>query len=106
MPEMRFEETEQVRLLILNGRNALVKDIILSNGSFNAAMASPREIFYNALKNKAVSIIVMHNHPSGDPTPSRERLIETGKLIGIELLDHIILGDNRYVSLKESGLAF
>lgn len=75
-------------------------------------MASPREIFYNALKNKAVSIIVMHNHPSGDPTPSREdilitkRLIETGKLIGIELLDHIILGDNRYVSLKESGLAF
>lgn len=112
MPEMRFEETEQVRLLILNGRNALVKDIILSNGSFNAAMASPREIFYNAIKNKAVSIIVMHNHPSGDPTPSREdilitkRLIETGKLIGIELLDHIILGDNRYVSLKESGLAF
>ena len=75
-------------------------------------MASPREIFYNALKNKAVSIIVMHNHPSGDPTPSREdilitkRLIETGKLIGIELLDHIILGDNLYVSLKESGLAF
>ena len=75
-------------------------------------MASPREIFYNALKNKAVSIIVMHNHPSGDPTPSREdilitkRLIETGKLVGIELLDHIILGDNRYVSLKESGLAF
>lgn len=72
----------------------------------------PERYFYNALKNKAVSIIVMHNHPSGDPTPSREdilitkRLIETGKLIGIELLDHIILGDNRYVSLKESGLAF
>lgn len=72
----------------------------------------PERYFNNALKNKAVSIIVMHNHPSGDPTPSREdilitkRLIETGKLIGIELLDHIILGDNRYVSLKESGLAF
>ena len=75
-------------------------------------MASPREIFYNALKNKAVSIIVMHNHPSGNPTPSKEdilitkRLIETGNLIGIEVLDHIILGDNRYVSLKESGYAF
>ena len=75
-------------------------------------MASPREIFYNALKNKAVSIIVMHNHPSGNPMPSKEdilitkRLIEAGKLIGIELLDHIILGDNRYISLKESGYAF
>ena len=75
-------------------------------------MASPREIFYNALKNRAVSIIVMHNHPSGNPMPSKEdilitqRLIEAGKLIGIELLDHIILGDNRYISLKESGYAF
>ena len=64
------------------------------------------------MKNKAVSIIVMHNHPSGNPMPSKEdilitkRLIEAGKLIGIELLDHIILGDNRYISLKESGYAF
>lgn len=112
MHEMRFEETEQVRVLLLNGRNALIKDVVLSNGSFNSAMASPREIFYNALKNKAVSIIVMHNHPSGNPMPSKEdilitkRLIEAGKLIGIELLDHIILGDNRYISLKESGYAF
>lgn len=109
MPSMRFLETEQVRLLILNGRNALTKDFVLSYGSFNSAMASPREIFYYALKHKAVSIILLHNHPSGEPTPSKEDLIltrrikETGKMIGIPLLDHIIIGNNRYVSLRESG---
>lgn len=109
MPMMRFLETEEVRLLILNGRNAVVRDITVSNGSFNAAMASPREIFYYALKHKAVAVILLHNHPSGDPSPSREdisvtsRLIRTGEIVGIPLLDHIIIGDNRYVSLKESG---
>ncbi len=111
MAHMKFLETEQVRLLILNGRNALTQDIIISNGSFNSAFASPREIFYNALKHKAVSIILLHNHPSGDPTPSREdimltkRLEKTGQIVGIPLLDHIIIGDNRYISLKESGYA-
>lgn len=109
MPSMRFLETEQVRLLILNGRNAAVNNLVISNGSFNSAMASPREVFYYALKHKAVAIILLHNHPSGDPSPSREDLIltkriaETGKLIGIPLLDHIIIGDNRYVSVRESG---
>ena len=109
MPKMKFLEYEQVRLLILNGRNALVEDIVISNGSFNSAMASPREVFYYALKHKAVAIILLHNHPSGDPSPSREdllltkRIAETGQLIGIPLLDHIIIGDNRYVSVKESG---
>ena len=110
MHKMKFLEYEQVRLLILNGRNAMVKDIVISNGSFNSSMASPREIFYNALKYKAVSIILLHNHPSGDPTPSREdivltqRLCEAGKLIGIALLDHIVIGDNSYVSIKERCL--
>lgn len=109
IPKMKFLECEQVRLLILNGRNVLENEIIISNGSFNSASASPREIFYNALKHKAVSVIVLHNHPSGDPSPSREdilltkRLSDTGAIIGIPLLDHIITGDNRYVSMKESG---
>ncbi len=109
MPLMRFLETEQVRLLVLNGRNVLTKEMILSSGSFNSAMALPREIFYYALKHKAVSIILLHNHPSGNAAPSREdmlltkRIAETGKLIGIPLLDHIIIGNNRYVSFKESG---
>jgi DNA repair protein RadC len=106
---MRFLETEQVRLLILNGRHSIANNLVISNGSFNAAMASPREVFYYALKHKAVAIILLHNHPSGDPSPSREdlvltrRIAQTGELIGIPLLDHIIIGDNRYVSVKESG---
>lgn len=109
MPEMRCLETEHVRLLILNSKNALTKEIELSKGSFNAAMAAPREIYYYALKHKAVSVILLHNHPSGDPSPSKEdlqltrRIADTGSIIGIPLLDHIILGDNRYISLKESG---
>lgn len=109
MQQMRYLETEQVRLLILNGKNTLMRDVVISNGSFNASFASPREIFYYALKHKAVHIILLHNHPSGDPTPSREdiyltkRLADSGKMIGIPLLDHIVLGDNRFVSLRQSG---
>lgn len=109
MPYMRFLETEQVRLLVLDGKNAVVSDKVISNGSFNAALASPREVYYYALKHKAVSVILLHNHPSGDPSPSREdmvltrRIVQAGELIGIPLLDHIVIGDNRYVSFKESG---
>lgn len=106
---MRFLETEQVRLLILDGKHVVRREIELSNGSFNASMAAPREVFYNALKHKAVSIFLLHNHPSGDPAPSRDdlvttrRIAETGQLVGIPLIDHIIIGDNRYISLRESG---
>ncbi len=110
MAQMRMLETEQVRLLILNGKNVLQREIVISEGSFNSSYASPREIFYNALKHKAVHILVLHNHPSGDPTPSREdvtlthRLVQTGQLTGIPLIDHIVIGDNRYVSMKQNGL--
>lgn len=109
MNQMRFQETEQVRLLILNGKNRLQREIIISEGSFTSSVASPREIYYAAVKYKAVNILLLHNHPSGDPTPSREdlvltkRLLECGLLMGISLLDHIIIGDNRFVSLKQSG---
>ncbi len=109
MQQMRTLETEQVRLLVLNGKNVLVKDVVVSNGSFNASFASPREIFYYALKHKAVNIILLHNHPSGDPSPSKEdllltkRLLDAGEILGIPLLDHIIIGDNRFVSLKQNG---
>ncbi len=109
MPQMRFLETEQVRLLILNAKNSLTKEITVSNGSFDASPASPREIFYYAIQHKAVHIILLHNHPSGDPTPSSEdilltrRLSEIGRMVGIELLDHIVIGGNRYISLRESG---
>lgn len=109
MSFMRFLDTEQVRVLVLDGKNALTKDILLSTGSFTSSFASPREIFHFALKHKAVSIILLHNHPSGDPTPSKEdilltrRVSDAGNLLGIPLLDHIILGDDRYLSFKESG---
>lgn len=109
MSSMRCLETEQVRLLILDGKNAMKQSIIISKGSFNASYASPREIFYYALKHGAVSIILLHNHPSGDAAPSREdvrltkRLADTGELVGIPLLDHIVIGDNQFTSLKESG---
>ena len=73
-------------------------------------MISPRELFVEALQKNAVSIVLLHNHPSGDPTPSKEdvlitrRIQEAGRLIGVELLDHIVIGDNCYVSLREKGL--
>ena len=109
IPAMGFLETEQVRLLVLNARNAMVNNVVLSKGSFISAMASPREVFYYALKHKAVSVILLHNHPSGDPSPSKEdlsltrRIVRTGELIGIPLLDHIVIGAGRYVSFRESG---
>lgn len=109
MQQMRFLETEQVRLLILNGKNMLMREVIVSNGTFNSSMASPREIFYYALKHKAVNIVLLHNHPSGDPSPSREdmaatrRIFQCGRMIGTMLLDHIIIGDNRFVSFKQCG---
>lgn len=106
---MRFLETEQVRLLILDGKNALIREVVISNGSFNASMAAPREVFYTALKHRAVRILLLHNHPSGDPTPSKndvaltKRIVDTGEMVGIPLVDHIVIGDNRYVSFRESG---
>lgn len=109
MQQMRFLETEQVRLLILNGKNMLMREVIVSNGTFNSSVASPREIFYYALKHKAVCILLLHNHPSGEPAPSgaditvTKRVLQCGRMIGIPLLDHIIIGDNRYVSFRECG---
>jgi len=79
-------------------------------GSLNAAIVHPREVFRAAIKRSSASIICVHNHPSGDPTPSSEdvaltrRLMEAGEIIGIDVLDHIVIGDRRYVSLKEQGL--
>ena len=76
----------------------------------NASLVTPRELFIEALQKNAVSIIILHNHPSGDPSPSREdmlttkRILDAGALIGIELLDHIIIGNNCYISFREEGM--
>ncbi len=96
--------------MMVNSRGALIGESDISKGTVNASVITPREIFIEALKRQAVGIVVMHNHPSGDPAPSEEDIVLTkrvktaGSLIGIELLDHIIIGNNCYVSLREEKL--
>ncbi|MCC8059320.1 MAG: DNA repair protein RadC [Clostridiales bacterium] len=108
--DMRHLQQEQFRLMLFDTRQALIRELLLSQGTVNASLASPREIFIEALRYRAVSLIMVHNHPSGDPAPSpedirlTERVREGGELVGIRLLDHVIIGDGRYFSLKERGL--
>jgi DNA repair protein RadC len=108
MEEMRFLSQEHFVCLYLNTKNQVLQKTIFI-GSLNASIVHPREVFKEAFKRSAASIICLHNHPSGDPSPSREdievtkRLVECGKIIGIEVLDHIIIGEHKYVSLKEKG---
>ena len=110
MEEMRHMEQEHVKLLILNTKNILLRDVDISKGTVNASLATPREVFIEALRNRGAAVILLHNHPSGDASPSEEdclftrRVAEAGKLMGIPLLDHIIIGDTSYVSLKERGI--
>lgn len=99
-----------MKLLMLNSKSRLIGETDISKGTVNAALITPRELFIEALQKNAVSIILLHNHPSGDPTPSREdillteRIRQAGELIGIELLDHIVMGDNCYISFSEQEL--
>ena len=99
-----------MKLLMLDTKTRLIGESLISKGTVNATLVSPRELFIEALQKNAVSIILLHNHPSGEPTPSREDLLvtkrikEAGSLIGIELLDHIIIGNNCYLSFAEKKL--
>jgi len=110
MQDMRHLTREQIFLLMLDSKNKIIKDMIISEGTVNTSIMPTREVFVHALKYEAVNIILLHNHPSGDPTPSVEdirvtkRMKEAGNLIGITLMDHIIIGDNKYISLKEQAL--
>ncbi|MBE5927340.1 MAG: JAB domain-containing protein [Lachnospiraceae bacterium] len=110
MEDMRHREKEVVIAAFLNTKHMLIKHIELSKGTVNSSLMSTRELFVEALKYNSVYVVLLHNHPSGDPTPSREDIINTrkiyeaGKLIGIDLIDHIIIGDNKYISLKEKGI--
>lgn len=109
MQDMRHKTTEQVLLVMLDSKNRILKDLVISEGTVNTSIMPVREVLVLAVKYEAVNIILLHNHPSGDPTPSAEdirvtkKIAEAGKLIGISLMDHIIIGDNRYISLKEQG---
>ena len=95
--------------MLFNTKNKLIQEVFLTKGTVNASLVSPREIFLEALKYHAVSIVLIHNHPSGDPNPSKEdllitkRISEAGAMLGISLLDHLIIGDNIYTSLKRRG---
>lgn len=110
MEDLRHANQEQMKLLLLNTKSRLIGETDISKGTVNSAVISPSELFVEALQKNAVSIVLLHNHPSGDPTPSKEdvlitrRIQEAGRLIGVELLDHIVIGDNCYVSLREKGL--
>jgi DNA repair protein RadC len=102
------ESEEYLYMICVNTKNKVIGVFEVSHGNVNSSILGAREVFQKALLANAVSIILIHNHPSGDPTPSRQdieitkRIAEAGTLIGIELLDHIIIGD-RYTSLKEKG---
>lgn len=109
MEEMRHREQEILLLVMLNSRGKLIRDKVISQGTVRCALISPREIFIEAMQHRAVSILLLHNHPSGIPDPSREdialtlRVKEAGAMLGIELLDHIIIGDRQAVSMREQG---
>lgn len=109
MEQMRHEEVEKVLLLLLDTKLHLMEEYLLSKGTVNASLLSVREVFRHALKAGACKIVLLHNHPSGNCNPSMEdlsvtkKIMEAGKLMEIPLLDHLIVGDGCYLSLKEHG---
>ena len=110
MEDMRNLDREYFLALLLNTKNQVLAKETISIGTLNASMVHPRELFKIAVKRSAAAMILAHNHPSGDPAPSKEdislskRLIEAGEILGIDVLDHIIIGDNKFTSLKSKGL--
>src|SRR5690625_4096005 len=109
MEDMRTLKQEHFVVIFLNTKNEIIHRETIFKGSLNSSIVHPREVFREAVKRSAASIICFHNHPSGDPTPSQEdihvtrRLADSGKMMGIEVLDHIIIGDRKFTSLKEKG---
>ncbi len=99
-----------VAVLLLDGKNRIIRRVQISQGSLNQSIVHPREVFNPAVKESAAAMILLHNHPTGDPNPSSEdiaitrRLKEAGELMGIKVLDHIIIGDEEYLSFVERGL--
>lgn len=108
--EMRDYDREHFMVLYLDRKGGLIVKEYVSVGGLHSSIVHPREVFKTAVKRSAASLILAHNHPSGDPTPSRDdiditrRLVEAGKIMGIDIIDHVIIGDNRCCSFKETGL--
>ena len=110
MDSLRYEKKEHLIALMMNAKCEVESRVTISIGELSATSVHPREVFNPAIRRSAAGIIIAHNHPSGDPTPSREditstaRLREASEIIGIKLLDHIIIGDGKYTSMKAEGL--
>ena len=107
--ELRYLKQEHFMILLLDNKNKVIKTETISIGTINASLVHPREVFVKAIRQHAAAVILAHNHPSGDPKPSAEdraitkRLLESGELLGIPVLDHVVIGGADYVSFKESG---
>lgn len=110
MGEMRYLDREHFRVLLLNTKNHVLRMDTVSIGTLNSSAVHPKKLFKTAIRHSAAAVILVHNHPSGDVNPSREdieitgRLSEAGKLLGVEVLDHVIIGNGRFVSFKERSL--
>jgi len=112
VPEMSLLESEQMRVLLLNTKNRLIADVTLYNGTVSACQIRVGEIFREAVRYNATSLILVHNHPSADPTPSPEdvaitrEVIRAGQLLNVEVLDHLVVAGSGYTSLRERGLGW
>ena len=101
---------EMAQMLALDTKNKIIGIFVISTGSLNASIIHPRDIFQRAILSNAASVILVHNHPSGDPTPSSEdieltnKLVQVGKMMDLPILDHVVIGDGKFVSLKERGI--
>ncbi len=110
--ELATEKREIFMTILLDTKGYVINHAIIAIGTLSQALVHPREIFYPAIRHKAASLILVHNHPSGDPTPSPEdyevtkKLIDAGKIISIPVHDHIILGENKFISLRQKGFSF
>lgn len=110
IPRLRGEKTEFFRTLLLNSSNHIFRELVISQGTLNASIVHPREVFKTAISESAASIILLHNHPSGNPEPSKEdiqitrQLVSAGDIIGIKVYDHIIIAGEKYRSFLQMGL--
>lgn len=109
MEDMRYCKKEIFKTLLLNAKGDILSIETISVGELTSTIVHPREVFHNAVKKSAAAIVLVHNHPSGDPTPSKEdidttvRLMECGRLLGVKVLDHLIIGDGKYISISGLG---
>jgi DNA repair protein RadC len=110
IPLMKNMKKEVFKTILLNSKNKILRDVTVSEGSLTASVVHPREVFKDAIKESAAAVILVHNHPSGDPSPSQEdveitqRLVKSGEIVGIRVLDHIIIGDGRHFSFLDKKM--